>query len=639
MDHVVVLVPNYPELTYSAGDLKLSIGDIVLVPIRNKNVIGVVVRFSAEKLDFQLRNVIEVIEQFKIPAEILEFIDKAADMSLSRRDLLLKIVLGPVSKRYKILAKKVVNKQFYLGIDIVLSDEQKVVLDSVSTNRTYVVDGVTGSGKTELYLQMAKKVAETGGQVLILLPEILLTTQIIERASKFFSVDCWHSQVNQKEKDIVWLSVQNGSSKVVIGARSALFLPFKNLKLIIVDEEHDSSFKQDNNPIYNARDLSVLLGKILNIPTVLVSATPSIETMYKVKIGEYKYFHLNSRYNQQARTDIKVLNMWDAYDKQTKTCPILHPQAIDLLKSTFDKGKQSIVFLNRKGYAASMICRSCMEAVKCVNCDVKLTYYKYKDKMKCRHCGYVIKSIISCKSCGKNDLFTYKPGVEKVHEEIVNNMPNARVISITRDTEESPKELISKILNREYDVVVGTQILAKGLHFPNMSLAIIVDGNNSKFSGDVRSIERTYQIIQQVIGRVGREEDGVALIQTFNPKLQMLSAIISGNKDEFVRLELDSRMKAKAPPYSHFILVSFSCLNETKLCDWLRSIDLPENNQELKVFGPLPAIINRLNNKYRQQILFRGEYSINKVVDIWIKSLKIPYGVQIKVDVDPIDFY
>ncbi len=635
-----VIVPNYPELTYLSGDFNLSIGDVVIVPIRKQILVGVVVGFVKETVDFQVKKVLDVMPQFKLSKSILDFITKASEDSLIKRDILLKLVLGPLNKRHKILIKKVVQEKHFIGNDdIVLSHEQQVVLDNILNSGVFVLDGVTGSGKTELYLQKAKEVATKGGQVLILLPEILLTSQVLERAKKFFSVNCWHSQVKQKEKDLVWLGIQNGSSKVVIGARSALFLPFSNLKLIIVDEEHDSSFKQDSSPTYNARDLAILMAKILNIPILLVSATPSIETMYKVKSNQYRYFHLNDKYNKGAKTEIKILNMWNSYDKTTKSCPILHSTSLELLKSTFERGKQSIVFLNRKGYAGSMICKSCMEPVKCINCNVKLTYYKYKERMKCRHCGYMIKSIISCKSCGKNELFSYQPGVEKLQEEIVSFIPNVRVLSVTRDSEECPQDIISKISNHECDIVVGTQMLAKGLHFPNMSLAVIVDGNNSKFSNDIRSVEKTYQIIQQVIGRVGREDNGIALIQTFNPKLPMLQAIVSCNKDEFIKLELESRMKAKVPPYTSFILINFSCKNEKKLDDWLKSIDIPESNSELKIFGPFPAIINKLNNKYRQQILFRGVHNIQKVVDSWLQSLRMPQTIQIKVDVDPINFY
>ena len=635
-----VLTIAYPKLHYTSEE-SLTPGQIVLVPVRSKKVVGVVVGEIYEKTDYQLRDIVEVFP-YKLNQSTLQFIDEAADRCLLSSGAILKMILGSFASRYKTITRKTPPTVEFIGTDIVLSSEQQSLFDQVknSTDGVFVIDGVTGSGKTELYLQIAKSVVDCGGQVLILLPEILLTSQVIDRAKKFFHLEAWHSNVKQKDKDLVWLSVQNGSTKVVIGARSALFLPFQNLRMIILDEEHDSSFKQENSPIYHGRNLGILLGKILKIPVMLVSATPSIETLYHVKNGDYQYFHLNSRHHEMAKTRLLVANMWDAYDKSTKSCPLLHQTTLKELKTNLDNKKQSIVFLNRKGYAATTICSKCMTTIKCKHCDVKLTYYKYKNYMKCRHCGYVIKDMPACTTCGSHDsTFSYQPGIEKLHEEIATNFPEARVLVVSRDSEESPLEIINKISNNECDIVIGTQILAKGLHFPNMSLCVIVDGNNPRFSGDIRSFEKTYQIIQQVIGRVGREGDGVAIIQTFSPNLPVIKAIVSGKKEEFINLELENRKAAKAPPYSNFVMVNISSANETKLLNWLKEIDIPLSNSQLKVFGPIPAAINRINNKYRHQILFRGDNNISKVVKNWLDTIKIPHFITITVDVDPINFY
>jgi len=410
--------------------------------------------------------------------------------------------------------------------------------------------------------------------------------------------------------------------------------------MIIIDEEHDHSFKQENQPIYHARSLAILLGKILDIPVMLTSATPSIDTLYHVRNGDYNYFHLSTSHHKNAKTHLLIANMWEVYDKTAKNCPLLHPKTVKALKLTLENKKQSIVFLNRKGYAATTICTKCMTTVKCKNCDIKLTYYKYKNYMKCRYCAYIIKELPTCTICNCNDsIFSYQPGTEKLHEEIKNHFPEARILVVTRDSEESPLEIIDKIDNGECDIVIGTQILAKGLHFPNINLCVIVDANNTRFSGDIRSLEKTYQIIQQVIGRVGREDDGIAIIQTFTPKLPLIQAIASGNRDEFIKLELESRKEAKVPPYSHFILINITSLNETKLLDWLKNIDIPLSNSQFKVFGPMPAAIHRLQNKYRQQILFRGNANTSRTVANWIASLKVPYFITLTVDVEPMNFY
>lgn len=634
----LVLTVSYPELHYTHNK-ELKPGELVLVPIRNIKVVGVILQEVYEETKYQLRDIIEV---FPFKLNQVMFIDKVASHCLITKGSILKMILGPFSSRYKILMKKTPSQVQFLGTYVLLSKDQQIFCDKVMKNKdgVFLLDGVTGSGKTELYLQIAKKVVDEGGQVLILLPEILLTSQIIERAKKFFYVDCWHSDVKQKDKDLVWLGVQNGATKVVIGARSALFLPFSNLKMIIVDEEHDNSFKQENSPIYHGRDLAVLRGKVENIPVILTSATPSIESIYNVQNGKYQYFYLNSQHHLKAKTQLLIANMWDAYDKSTKSCNLLHPMTLKELKATLDNGKQSIVFLNRKGYATTTICNKCMSAIKCKHCDVKLTYYKYKNYMKCRSCGYSINDVLSCRTCGRQDsIFSYQPGIEKLTEEIQSHFSNARLLVVTRDSEESPQEIIDKIAKNDCDIVIGTQILAKGLHFPNIDLAVVVDANNSRFSGDIRSFEKTYQIIQQVIGRVGRENHGLAIIQTFTPNAPLIKAIASGNKEEFINLELENRRLAKAPPYTRFILLNISSSDEKKMIDWLKSIDIPVSDENLKVFGPMQAPISRLQKRYRQQILFRGNQDISGIVNGWINSLKIPHFIGLIIDVDPINFY
>ena len=636
----IVLTIAYKELYYTSETILLP-GDIVLVPVRNRKVLGIVIGEYNQEINYQLKNISEVFP-FKLNESLLDFINLSASHCLVDKGAILKMILGPFTKRYKTIVKKIPLTVDFSGNDIELSDEQQKVFNHMLeiNNGVTVLDGVTGSGKTELYLQIAKSIIDKDGQVLILLPEILLTSQIIERAKKFFHLDSWHSSVKQKDKDLVWLGVQFGITKAVIGARSALFLPFKNLKMIIIDEEHDSSFKQENPPIYHARSLALLLGQILNIPVMLISATPSIDTLYNVKNGNYSYFNLTRSHHKNAKTSISIANMWEVYDKSTKISPILHPNTVKALGITLQNKKQSIVFLNRKGYAATTVCIKCMTTVKCKNCDIKLTYYKYRNYMKCRYCSYIMRESPICTVCNCNDyISSYQPGTEKLYEEIKNHFPEARIFLVTKDSEESAIEIIDKIMNDGCDIIIGTQILAKGLHFPNIALSVIVDANNTRFSGDIRSLEKTYQIIQQVIGRVGREDNGTAIIQTFTPNLPLIKAIVSGNKDEFINLELENRKTAKVPPYSHFVLIHITSLNEKRLLDWLKNIDIPLSNSKFKVFGPMPAAINRLHNKYRQQIIFKGDINISKIVTHWIASLKIPHFITLIADVDPINFY
>lgn len=648
MTIVSVCIPNYVKgnLLYESGNLNVAVGSIVLVPLRSKTVIGVVLEecdLSEEMLSYEVKKIHTIIESFQCNVNTLKFVEKVADSCLMSVNSILKMVITPLIKRYKILLKKSAGElitekcsEFHPNF----SHEQQQILNCImnSQQKKIVLDGVTGSGKTELYLQIAKQKVLNGGQVLILLPEILLTTQILSRASEIFGFDvhAWHSNVKQKHKDIIWIGVQNNSVKVVIGARSALFLPFSNLQMIILDEEHDVSFKQESMPIYNARDAAIIRAEILNIPILLVSATPSIETMYAVKKQQYQYFHLTNKHFHSAKTEIRIANMWNE-----KNQSLLHSMSLAEIFTALQNSRQVLIFLNRKGYAAATMCKNCMNFVKCRNCDVKLTYYKHHNHLKCRHCGYVVREHKVCGSCGSCDLLTYHPGIEKVHEEIQKHFPHARTLIVTKDTfeKENSQEILKTISNNEVDIVIGTQILAKGLHFSNMSLCIIVDANTAKFSGDIRSLERTHQILQQVIGRVGREEHGLAILQTFSPKSPLLQSIASGNKKAFIELELENRKIANVPPFTTFILVHITSTNEKKLCDWLKIIKIPETNEEIRVFGPIPAAMHRLQNRYRYQVLFKGITDVHKTVANWLQSIQVPYYISITVDVNPQSFY
>ena len=657
---ISVLIPNHikNELLYISNELNVSSGDIVMVPLRNGSTIAVVwsvINTDEKEKNYNVKEILHKVEGLEINKNTRDFIDRISQSTLIPRGLVLKLILGTFIKRHKIILKKlsldqnVITKYENQSDELSLSDEQYLVFKEIVSSHKYkvsVLDGITGSGKTELYLQIAKKIIEISGQVLILLPEILLTTQIIERAKNVFKCEIysWHSNVKQKDKDNIWIGVQNQSVKVVIGARSALFLPFTNLKLIIVDEEHDLSFKQETNPIYNAKNIAILRAKIFDIPILLTSATPSIETMYHVNQNNYRYFHLNTRNFSEANLEIKIANMWEVHNKETKTFPLLHTISIDEISKTLESKQQSLIFLNRKGYAATTICTSCVSVVRCKNCDVKLTYYKYKKHLKCRHCGYIISEQKTCSTCGNTDtLFTYHPGIEKLNEELIKHFPTARIITVTRETfeTEDANSIIQKISNNEVDIVIGTQILAKGLHFPKMRLCVIVDANNTKFSGDIRSLERTYQILQQVVGRVGRESKGLAIIQTLNKKSPIINSIASGDKKDFIKLELANREAAKVPPYGAFILINISSKDEQKLHKWLLSIPIPNNTPEMKVFGPIPAAIHRMHNKYRYQILFKcsNQEDIIKTVEVWLESFIIPHNITLTVDVDPQSFY
>lgn len=477
---LLVLIPGNLkyDLVYSSKDEGITSGDVVLVPLRKRNFVGVVWNtIEGQNYEYEVKDIIEKLPGIHFDKNIRDFIDLVARYNLIKRGLVLKMFLGPLVRRHKTLMKKFTKADpRVIKIPTTqknhLSNDQQLVFDEIVLNKgdqVSVLDGVTNSGKTELYLQLARQVVSEGGQVLILLPEILLTTQVIERAKQIIGEEIypWHSGVKQKDKDQVWIGVQSNHLKVVIGTRSSLFLPFSNLQVIIVDEEHDISFKQENPPIYNAVTMAILRAKMLSIRIVLTSATPSVETMYHVKQGDYKYFHLNSKNFKKSSLAVEVVNLWEVSNKNEKIFPLLHPRSLDEIAKTLASGQQSLIFLNRKGYAATTLCSNCMTVLRCKNCDIKLTYYKDKKRMKCRHCGYVIGEQKTCSTCGQESLFTYHPGIEKLNEELIKNFPKARIMTVTRDSleDERADSIIKRIMENEVDIVIGTQILAKGLHF------------------------------------------------------------------------------------------------------------------------------------------------------------------------------
>jgi primosomal protein N' (replication factor Y) len=607
-----ILLPyKLPKALLYNSEYTLSKGDLVLVPIRNKITLGVVLNKVEEIPDYPLKEVIE-----KIPHNLrdweIDFLFLLAKNTCNNPGLILKLFLTPLLKRYKILFKKE-GKEFEpreIKTTITLTEDQKTILTRLSHKKNFQVtllEGSLGSGKTELYLHLSQILSQEG-QILILLPEILLSSQVYERAEKTLKepLAIWNSSITTKEKDQTWLAVREGTAKIIFGTRSSLFLPFQKLRMIIIDEEQDISFKQENTPLYHAREGALLLAQILNIPVLLVSGTPSLETIYKGQIGQYERIFLEKKHSQEAKLEIKVLNLWEA-QRKGQSLKLLHPTALLELKKTLEMGEQSLIFLNRKGYAGTTLCSACLTRVKCRNCSVNLTYYKSHNKLKCRHCGFLVKKDDSCTNCSaKASLVTYQPGLEKLLEELEVSFPQARIITVSRDSEEEAKAILEKITQGEVDIVIGTQVLAKGLHFSKMRLCIILDSYSTKFGGDIRALEKTYQVLDQVIGRVGRDRSGLALLQTFNKEDKLLKALVMRKKDEFLQLELENRRLAKVEPFWHLALITISSAIESKIQKWMKDIYLPEADKNFKIYGPFPANLYYLKRQYRYQILFKS---------------------------------
>ncbi|WP_264330922.1 replication restart helicase PriA [Wolbachia endosymbiont (group B) of Erebia ligea] len=488
---------------------------------------------------------------------------------------------------------------------------------------------------------------EGNAQVLILLPEIVLTSQLVNRVRSQTSGNIaeWHSGLTPKARRNNWLSIANGSAQIIIGARSALFLPYKNLKLIIVDEEHDSSFKQEQGIIYNARDMAIILAKLENIPIILSSATPLLETIYHVKKGNYNHVKLTKRFGGAELPLIKVVDMRN--NKQW-----ISNELFEGIKQTIEKKQQVMLFLNRRGYAQLVVCKKCGYKISCSNCAVWLTYHKKKNVLLCHHCSYQLKLPEKCSNCqSQQSLSLCGIGIERLLEEIVKLIPNAKTAIISSD-QKSLGSVIDSVLKEEVNIIIGTQVIAKGHNFPKLTLVGVINADLGLENSDLRAAEKTYQLLHQVAGRSGRfNEKGTVIVQTNNPESLIIKALQQQKRDLFYEIELESRRKAKMPPFSR--LIALIVCGKDQFATQKAASELTSflHNQcsttfqhltlrELEIFGPSPAAINFLNNKYRYRVLLKIYNKHSRFIKKKLKHCcNLSSNIAITIDVDPVSFF
>ncbi len=546
-----------------------------------------------------------------------------------------------------------------------LTGEQQAAADYLCAKcdcgfSTTLLDGVTGSGKTEVYFEAAAKVLEQGKQVLILVPEISLTTQWLGRFEKRFGVKPakWHSALSAGERTATWKAVAENRAKVLVGARSALFLPFASLGLIVVDESHDHSFKQEDMVNYQARDMAVLRAKLENIPIILSTATPDLETVVNVESGKYGIVQLKSRYAAAMLPEIKIIDLkkdkpvkWlpansDSNNPQKPKVSWLAPTLCAALEENLQKHEQSVLFLNRRGYAPLLICRDCGHRIQCPNCTAWLTEHRATGKLICHHCGYTTAIMKTCPECGSEDgLTACGPGVERIAEEVKGRFPNARTEILSSDTTSSfleVSEVISRMEKQEIDILIGTQILAKGHHFPALTLVGIVDADLGLAGSDLRASEQTFQLLSQVAGRAGRgAKKGTVYLQTLYPENAVLKALVDNDRSRFLELEKQSRKMLNLPPYGKLAAIIVSGANEKateKIAYELKKY--APNGEGISVLGPAPAPIYMLRGKFRYRLLLKTLRNINiqLILKKWLGMLNIPANVRVEVDVDPYSF-
>jgi len=650
---VPILLPNifnYP-FTYESPNLELKVGDYVQVPFGRTNITGVVWdQFEKNKnKNFVTKKIIRKINIPPLKKSTINFLNWFSEYNIVPKGMSLKLHLlsngvpeNVTEKNYNIYN----NKNSFKN-KINLSEEQKNCLKEINISnekfRVHVLQGITGSGKTIVYFESLKILIEKGFQGLILLPEIGLSEQFKIKFIEFFGFEpaIWHSSVTKKNKSIVWNGVANNKIKVVIGARSSLFLPFSKLGIIIVDEEHDQSYKQDEGVVYNARDMAISRASFENIPINLITAVPSVETYENIKKKKYNLSKINQRYKNASLPNFEIINL---NNKKRQKGAWLSSEVIKKVKIHLERKDQILFFLNRRGFSPYVFCKKCLNSFSCPNCSINLVYHKNKKNLLCHYCGYKTKLY---RICVNKDICEYifsGPGVERIAEEVKINFPEKKSLIFSSDTMSKKKslDLLGKITSNEINILIGTQLISKGFHFPSLNCIVVVDIDLSAQGHDLRGAEKNLQLYHQLSGRAGRTgKSATVYYQTYNINTKMISDITNKNPEIFLEKELKLRESTGLPPFQRFIALIITGSNEQVLeKEAYRFKKFVENSIEGKVLGPVNAPIFRLKKKFRFRLLIRGKKSLklqNSLAKLILK-FKFLKGIKLTVDVDPINF-
>jgi len=646
---VQVLLPkvfNFP-FTYYNNQTSLRTGDFVEVPFGKNKEIGVVWTGKVFDLkNIKIKNINKKINNLSINKKLIDFIEWFAAYNMMPLGLVLKMSivnnLNSIEKKDKDFDQSPKKIKKYS-----LNDEQKKAYDFLDyRNDKFVVSvlqGTTGSGKTLVYFERIKKIINKKKQALVLLPEIFLTNEFKSRFIDFFGFDpaIWHSKITPKNKRIIWKGIINNKIKLVIGARSSLLLPFKNLGIIIVDEEHDASYKQDDGVVYHARDMAISRASIENIPIHLITSIPSIETFNNIQNKKFRHFKIIKRYNDFPLPKTKIINL---NIKQIKK-NFIDLETIKLVKFFLDKNEQVLFFLNRRGYAPYLICKNCGYKQTCPNCSMYLTFHKNKNRAVCHHCSHEKKISRICKDKKNCDFIMYGPGVEKIFEEVIKIFPSNKVEIFSSDhmkRKDQTKSLFSRIMDNKVDILIGTQMISKGFNFPKLNCIVVIDADFSGRGYDLRTTEKNIQLYHQLSGRAGRfSSDSLIIYQTLSPKDATLNELIKNNSEELLKKELILRKNNSLPPFSRLISIIVSANSHSVSIDGAREIkNYLKKINEIEVMGPVDSPLLRIKRKFRSRLLirFKGRSFIQKKIAKVLNSLKISKKIKLTVDVDPVNF-
>jgi primosomal protein N' (replication factor Y) len=509
-----------------------------------------------------------------------------------------------------------------------------------------LLDGVTGSGKTEVYFEAIAASLARGRQVLVLMPEIALTSQFIGRCEERFGARSaeWHSGVSAPQRGRVWRAVAENKAKLVVGARSALFLPFHDLGLVVVDEEHDQSYKQEDRVTYQARDMAVVRGHLGRCPVVLSSATPSIESLVNASQGRYRHITLGERYKAAALPSISAIDMRASAPERGRW---LSPVLVEAVGETLARSEQALLFLNRRGYAPVTLCRKCGFKFECPNCSAWLVEHRFRRRLECHHCGTFVPIPETCPKCrAEHSLVPCGPGVERIDEEIAERFPKARRVLLSSDLIPSISDLretLREIEDREVDIIIGTQLVAKGHHFPGLALVGVVDGDLGLAQADPRAAERTFQLLNQVTGRAGRDAiKGHGLIQTYMPEHPVIQALVSGDRDTFYEREIAARREAGLPPFGRLASLLISGSSREAAEGYARAVALAAPPAaKIQALGPAEAPLSVIRGRHRYRLLVKAtrEVDLQAYLRLWLAAVPKGKGdLRLMVDVDPYSF-
>ena len=642
-----VLLPKVFDFPFTYNSkIDGKVGSLVEVPFGTKKEIGVIWKNEySEPKNLRIKDIIKKTE-YSIDRKLVDFIEWFSSYNMVPIGLVLKMAIGSDNKYVKfqdssMKIKKTKTKKFKLNEEQI--DALKYLEKINNKFDVSVLQGTTGSGKTLVYFERIKKIIEKNSQALVLLPEIFLTNDFRSRFEEFFGFEpaIWHSKITPKQKRLIWKGVINNNIKLLIGARSALFLPFKKLGIIIVDEEHDASYKQDEGVIYNARDMAISRAYFERIPIHLITSVPSLETYNNIQNKKYRHIKILKRFNDFPLPKAKIinLNLNKIKDK------FISNEAIDMVKQHLKKGDQVLFFINRRGFAPYLICKKCGTKEICPNCSLYLTFHKLKNKAICHHCSFEKKIQSKCKSQSNCEYIMYGPGVEKIFEEAKEIFPDKNISIFSSDylkKKNETKILFKNIRENKVDILVGTQMISKGFNFPKLNCIVVIDADFSGRGYDLRTTEKNIQLYHQLSGRAGRFSSESSIIyQTLTPHEATLNQLIKNESEKILKNELLLREKNKLPPFMRLIAIIISSKDRSLSLQGAREIKVKLSKlNNLEILGPVDSPLLKIKKNFRTRLLirFNNQNIAQKKIANVLNSLKISSKIKLTVDVDPINF-